>query len=70
MTVWLFEYGSGRPFAFSSDGGASWFTAAGKPWAFPGENGWLFAHDGGEALGWFADKVFFSVDGKPRYFSQ
>lgn len=67
-TIWLFEYPSGRPFAFSSDGGRCWFTQDGKPWAFAGDNGWLFSYVSGKGLGWFSHKTFFSADGKPIYF--
>lgn len=66
--VWIFEYRSGRPFAFSSDDGKSWLTQDGKPWAFAGDNGWLFSYVTGKALSWFSDNTFFSLDGKPRYF--
>lgn len=41
-TVWLFECGSGRPFAFSSDGEKTWFTGDGRPWAWRTDNGWLW----------------------------
>ena len=48
-TVWLFECPSGRSFAFSSDGGRSWFTQDRKPWAFAGDDSWLFSYANGKA---------------------
>lgn len=50
MTKWLCVFGNGRPSAFSADGGASWFTQNGKPWALRGGNGWLFGYQGATAL--------------------
>lgn len=67
-TVWLFEYTGGRPFAFSSDGERTWFTPDGRPWAWAGDRGWLWSYETNEALGWFSDKTFWSIEGEPLYF--
>lgn len=67
-TVWLFEYPTGKPFAFSPDGGRTWSTEDGRSWAWASDNGWLWAYATGQALGWFSDETFYSVDGKPLYF--
>jgi 4-fold beta flower protein len=67
-TIWLFEHGTGRPFAFSSDGGRTWFTQDGRPWAWAADNGWLWSYATSQALGWFSDKTFFAPNGKALYF--
>jgi hypothetical protein len=68
-TIWIFEYGSGKPFAFSTDGDKTWFSPDGKPWAFAGgDSGWLWSYETRQALGFFSGNTFFSLQGKPLYF--
>ena len=64
-TAWLFEAGSGKPFAFSTDGEKSWFTQNGRPWAWQADNGWMWSYETSQALGWFRDKWVFDPQGKP-----
>ena len=66
-TVRLFEHGTGRPAAFSSDGEKTWFAPNGRPWAWARKNGWLWSYDTRQALGWFSGNTFFSPQGKPLY---
>ena len=67
-TVWLHAFGTGSPFAYSTDGETTWYKTNGSPWAYAGSGGWLWSHESHAALGWFAGKTLNSVSGQALYF--
>ncbi len=67
-TVWLFEYGTSRPYAFSSDDEKAWFTRNGKAWAFASGE-WLFSYETRRPIGFFSGGFLFdATTRKPLYF--
>ena len=66
-TQWLFEYGSGRPVAFTTSDGANWFTFDDRPWAVR-RGDWLLPVDGGPAIGRFVGKWVYAASAAPLFY--
>jgi hypothetical protein len=66
-TEWLFQYPTGKAFAYSTDG-KNFFTAEGNTaWAYR-DGKWLYSFGAPQPVGWFdGDTVFSMPDGKPRF---
>lgn len=69
MSTWLYQVGSGTPFAWTEDHQNYWLADGGQLWAWRSGD-WLYSAPGGTAIGWFSEGWFYERgSGAALYYS-